>query len=161
MLCRTFTRKKKPEYGRRRGRRSLPTNQFPLEIDEFASKLQVTVTTEKKIKHVISLVDPKGHLITAQVNLSHSLVYSIQNPMRGRWMLRIPQAVGKYDYIARVKSRKVIEFGYYYVLVYNGISSPIEYPLKSKLFFATTKRCDGKTMNVLCALTVKISDGDR
>ena len=99
----------------------------------------MTVTTEEEIKHVISLLDPKGQQVMALVNLSHSLVFSIENPMGGRWMLKIPQSVGKYDYIARVKSRKIVEFGYYYVMIYNGISSPIEYPLKSKLFFIMNK----------------------
>ena len=70
-------------------------------------------------------------------------------------MLEIPQSVGKYDYIARVKSRKIIEFGYYYVMIYNGISSPIEYPLKSTLSFIINKRLDGLA-NLLCQSTLEL-----
>ncbi|XP_065069649.1 hemicentin-1-like isoform X2 [Rhopilema esculentum] len=131
-ISRTFLPKKKSLYKnkrRSRSRRSKGVSQFPLQVDEFAFKLQVTVTTERETTKNIRLLNPKGHIIQPLVNLSHSLVYKIEKPMMGEWILFVPTDVGKFDYIARVKSSSVIEFGYYYVLDYNGISSPVAHPL--------------------------------
>ena len=134
----SYTMKKKPYFEAKkkkgaRGRRGLPTlktHQFPLQVDEFAFKLQVSITTEKEITAMIALLDPKGKMREPLVNMSHSIIYSIDKPAMGTWTLVVSHKVGKFDYVARVKSNSVIQFGYYYVLDYNGIASPVAHPLK-------------------------------
>ena len=121
---------------RHRGKRSLKNDtkvhHFPLPIDEFSFKLQITITTEKEISARILLLSPNGEIIVPMVNMSHSIIYTIKKPIMGTWMLIVPNAIGKFDYIARVKSFNVIQFGHYYVLHYNGISSPVAHPLRGK-----------------------------
>lgn len=115
----------------RRGKRALTkdAHQFPLQIDEFAFKLQVTITTEKEIHAKIMLIDPNGKEVDPLVRMSHSIIYNVKKPSMGTWLLVVSNDIGKFDYVARVKSNNVIEFGYYYVLDYNGISSPVAHPL--------------------------------
>ena len=142
LTLRSFRRKKYPFFTatnrkRNRGKRSLTVSkahQFPLQIDEFAYKLQITITTEKEINARIVLFDPNGGVQDPFVQMSHSVIYTISRPKMGTWVLTVPKEIGKFDYVARVKSSNVIEFGYYYVLDYNGISSPVAHPMKGECF---------------------------
>ena len=129
--------------------KSLKTHQFPLQIDEFAYNLQVTITTESEIKAKIVLLDPNGNVQDPMVHLSHSIIYRIPKPMMGTWMLLVPVETGKFDYVARVKSSNVIEFGYYYILDYNGVSSPVAHPIKGE---NTQVLLQGETLPCLCLL---------
>jgi len=139
-ISRSFRPKKHPFFTatnrrRNRGKRSLTASkahQFPLQIDEFAFKLQITITTEKEIKSKIVLFDPNGRVQDPFVQMSHSVIYTISRPKMGTWLLTVSKEIGKFDYVARVKSSNVIEFGYYYVLDYNGISSPVAHPMKGE-----------------------------
>ena len=122
----------------------MKTHQFPLQIDEFAYKLQVTITSEKEMKAKIVLLDPKGTEQDPLVQMSHSMVYTITKPKMGTWMLIVPREIGKFDYVARVKSSNVIEFGYYYILDYNGVSSPVAHPIKGERVWKLFKSCSMK-----------------
>eukprot|EP00794_Sanderia_malayensis_P007938 gene7938-8793_t len=118
---------------KRRGARSIFKYNYPLNIDEFVTKLQVTVTTERENQGQTSLLDPTGIESQPWIRLAQTTYYSVKKPMPGEWTLVVPKSVGKFDYVARVKSDKVIQFGYFFVFVHNGISSLIAHPIVDEM----------------------------
>ena len=119
----------------RRGKKEQLLTEYPITVDELISELEVAVTSDKYSKNKIILRDPYGKKVKAYISLTRSSVFRIKNPETGQWTLAVEGKIGRHDYVARVKSNKVVEFGYFFVFAKGKTSTPIDYPISGKVYF--------------------------
>ena len=127
---------------RGRRRRKAQEHEYSIPVDDSMQRLFITVITENSAAG-IRLVDPAGKLVTyGRELLRKGVVYNIEKPIVGVFMLIVPADAGKYKYRVNSVGTVNIDFGHYYVFIASRgsrIPIPLKHPLQGMLILVTEK----------------------
>ena len=85
-------------------------------VDEDIETLLISLNVKNaNTAQSVKLFDSTGKAYSAQSTTAYSQVYSVDNPLPGKWHLQFPSGAGERSFIAKAIAKETVDFVPYFV----------------------------------------------